>query len=378
MHLVENYAATGRLKIDKPFLIDSFYPLPFEDPYVLITASTGMPGKNYRYWNDVLRFVRKIGLKTIQVGMKDDPPLDVDFNICGQTSISQLFGLAKNAILILCGDTALVHIASVYKTPLVSVFGLTDPKISGPYEKWKTEEQICLEPDRTKYKATFNPEDGSVNNIYPDKICEAIVKIFSIEEPVEKIHYIGSRYSDKVIEVIPDHILAPHAFNNGPVTIRNDYLDNEENTLRTLSGRKSLVVTKTPLDLNALSQLRENIMGFAYEIDINTDINYVKGLMRLGLSINLFSSHKDISDVRFKFLDVGVPVLPKPVFERKENLLDFSIRTNKILLSDGNIYSSKNAWLDGDCIDTNERVGKVYDTEDFWNEQEFFMFVENR
>lgn len=376
MHLLDNYSSVSRLRIDEPFLIDSFYPLPFEDPYAVITNSTGMPGKNYKYWNDVLRFTKRIGLKVVQVGLRDDPALDVDFHLMGMTNINQLFGLVKNSILVLCGDTSLVHIASVYKTPMVSVFGLTDPLISGPYKKWKTDEQICLEPDRSKFRPTFDPNDGSVNNIYPDKICQAIAKIFSVDEPIDRVHYVGPRYGDKIVEMVPDHLLDPRAFGGAPVILRNDYLENSKIIFQNLSNRKCSVVTKSELDISGLVQLRENILGISYEVGLDTEPDYLKTIMRFGIPLSLFAEKKNISEIRFKLLDLGIHVFEKPVYEPRKELLDFSIRSDKILLSDGEIYLNKTAWLSGDAAKGGQRIGKVYDTQDFWNEQDHFMFIE--
>jgi ADP-heptose:LPS heptosyltransferase len=175
MHLVECYATTLRLRIDKPVLIDEPFELPFKGEYAITTASTGMPGKNYKHWNTVFRLLH-LNIPVVQIGLKDDPELNVDYCLCGQTSVKQMFNLIKNATLCVCGDTSMVHIASAYDIPIVSVYGLTTPATCGPY--WGTKKkQIILEPDRKMFPASFNPNDDCVNTIPPMRVVEAILKM---------------------------------------------------------------------------------------------------------------------------------------------------------------------------------------------------------
>ena len=56
MHLVEQYALSCGVKIDKPQVETSFFPLPF-DKYIILHASSGMPSKNYDYFEDVIETI---------------------------------------------------------------------------------------------------------------------------------------------------------------------------------------------------------------------------------------------------------------------------------------------------------------------------------
>jgi heptosyltransferase-1 len=49
------------------------------------------------------------------------------------TSIADLFALCAEAALMISGDTGPLHIAAASGTPLVGIFGPTDPRRNGPW-----------------------------------------------------------------------------------------------------------------------------------------------------------------------------------------------------------------------------------------------------
>ena len=54
MHLIEQYALSCGVKIDKPHIETSFFPVPSEK-YITVHASSGMESKNYDYYDDVMK-----------------------------------------------------------------------------------------------------------------------------------------------------------------------------------------------------------------------------------------------------------------------------------------------------------------------------------
>ena len=52
MHLVENYALTAGVKIDKPHIEPLFYPIDSEK-YITLHAGSGMESKNYDYYSNI-------------------------------------------------------------------------------------------------------------------------------------------------------------------------------------------------------------------------------------------------------------------------------------------------------------------------------------
>ena len=54
-------------------------------------------------------------------------------NLAGRTDLKGLMALLKNADLMVTVDSGPMHIAAAFGTPLVALFGPTDPKLTGPY-----------------------------------------------------------------------------------------------------------------------------------------------------------------------------------------------------------------------------------------------------
>jgi heptosyltransferase-1 len=52
---------------------------------------------------------------------------------CPRTSVTDLLGIAKRAALMVSGDTGPLHIAAAVGTPVVALFGPTDPERNGPW-----------------------------------------------------------------------------------------------------------------------------------------------------------------------------------------------------------------------------------------------------
>ncbi len=66
MHLIESYATNCGLKIDKPSVIEKFFPLSF-DKYIILDAGTEQ-SKDYDYWHDVFDIILpKLQEKDIQI-----------------------------------------------------------------------------------------------------------------------------------------------------------------------------------------------------------------------------------------------------------------------------------------------------------------------
>jgi ADP-heptose:LPS heptosyltransferase len=53
-------------------------------------------------------------------------------NLCGLTSLKQLVALLKRARFVISNDSAVMHLSSALKRPLVAIFGPTDEKRYGP------------------------------------------------------------------------------------------------------------------------------------------------------------------------------------------------------------------------------------------------------
>jgi heptosyltransferase-1 len=85
------------------------------------------------------------------------------------TSIADLLALARQASLMVSGDTGPLHIAAAAGTPTVAIFGPTDPKRNGP---WSDADVVVsryatcgCHYDRTCHQATWCLGDVSVAEV---------------------------------------------------------------------------------------------------------------------------------------------------------------------------------------------------------------------
>lgn len=345
MHLLESYVSTTRLKYTKPLLFEHFYPLPFNNKYIVMTTGTTMAGKTYPYWEEVLDIVKQFlkDIKIIQLGGKDDiTNRHIDLDLRGKTNLYEFNYLVKNSILSLSPDTAQMHIAGTYNIPLIALFGLTDPRISGAFFGDK-DKQIYLEPNRSKFPPTFNPHDQSVANVKPEEVAKAILKLLNIAAPIPLVtKYFGSNFLYKTLDLVPNMLVNPQQFAGSIINIRADQEFNEDGIYQNVVNYKSTIITQRPLNVEILKQLKPNIMKILYILDDNHNLEFVKQMRKAGIPYELIS-YKDqewINSLKFDYCDYGI------IFRKEYSTLPAEItgphwfKTNRFILSKGQIFLS--------------------------------------
>lgn len=93
------------------------------DQYITVQSQTRTDPKDWDYFNEVIDKIKNI--KVIHVGAKEDKDIKCDIDLRGRTTIKQVASVIKNAKMHLGGDSLLMHIAGIKKTPSVIVFGGT-------------------------------------------------------------------------------------------------------------------------------------------------------------------------------------------------------------------------------------------------------------
>jgi heptosyltransferase-1 len=116
-------------------------------PYMVINPSEG--GGGYKSWGAarwaaLLNSLQQSNerLPTVLVGSKADLPmaeailsytLSPPSSLVGRTNLKQLAAILRDAAVHLAGDTGSAHIAAALGTPVVSIFGRTNPLRLAPY-----------------------------------------------------------------------------------------------------------------------------------------------------------------------------------------------------------------------------------------------------
>jgi len=97
-------------------------------------------------------------------------------NIAGQTSLSELVVLLKNARLVVSNDTGPGHIAAALSTPLVLMFSWSNPARIAPYKR--IECLVAREPFNRGHKIKSRDPKHNVDTITVDevykKVCEQL------------------------------------------------------------------------------------------------------------------------------------------------------------------------------------------------------------
>jgi hypothetical protein len=356
MHLLEKYALSTGSKISKPFIIKKYFPLPFEK-YITIQNSSGMDGKCYDYFQDVIDFLYPVlernGYKIVQIGSKEDKPLNKVISLQGVTNINQTAFILENSKLHIGNDSFAIHMCSAFNTPLIGLYSVSSPEIAGPF--WKTDNQICLFPEN--WKPSFNPNETPkrVNEIKIEKIINACNQILfnKVDSTIETL-FTGSEYKNQVIEVFPNQIVPNQFFQNFILNIRLDYKEqlNEKDyiaTLNNLNSRPCTIVTDKPFNLQPFPQFKNNLKHIFYNITQNLNLEFLNQLSTLFPNftpIFYLLDNEDLLNQR-KLECIDFPFNIHVV--KQNNKLNVAInektfyKSKKIILFDNKTYLSKAA-----------------------------------
>jgi ADP-heptose:LPS heptosyltransferase len=115
-----------------------------EAPFALLNPGAAWPNKRWppERFSAVAAFLRDVrGLRSVVLWGPGEAPLahavveasDGAATLAPPTRVRDLLELARAAALMISGDTGPLHIAAAAGTPLVAIFGPTDPRRNGPF-----------------------------------------------------------------------------------------------------------------------------------------------------------------------------------------------------------------------------------------------------
>jgi len=150
-HIVDRYFnAVSSLNVTADSIGCEFYSgnntakTEFQLPhkYLVLAAGAAHIGKRFTP-SQIEKLSSLSNLPLVLLGDKNDfqktDSLHLDsrtVNLCGKTSISELGSIIENSSGVISGDTGIMHIASCFKIPQVSVWGCTRPSLGmWPYLK---------------------------------------------------------------------------------------------------------------------------------------------------------------------------------------------------------------------------------------------------
>lgn len=140
-----------------------------------------------KLWNDekfarLADFIKdQLSLKVVFTGSEEEPLTKITglmttegINLGGQTSLSELASLYKRALMVISTDSGPMHLAAAVGTPVIALFGPTDPNRTGPYGAGHTVIRNEMECSPCFLKQC--PAAKCMENITPEQVFVAVKK----------------------------------------------------------------------------------------------------------------------------------------------------------------------------------------------------------
>ena len=350
MHLIERYATACGVKIDKPYIYDTFFPINVEK-YISFQPFSKYPSKNYDYWDEVVAiispYLQKNNITLVQIGAKDDKPVIDTLNLCGQTDISQAAYIIKNSIMHVGADSFAAHIASGYGKKIVALYSNNNINNVKPY--WtKPEDMVLLSPKiNRKPQYSVNEVPKSINNIKPEDIAEGILKLLNIQyNNLPKTIYVGNEYINKTLEIIPDKPINPAQIGLETLVIRMDYIFNEQVLELFLQQKKCIIFTNKPINEELLKRYKQNIPQLIYIVEKDNDTTFAKTLKRNTINAAFISylSEEELNQFKLDYMDYGLIVKRDHPTDKIEASSNTYFKSSRILISSEGQFNSKYQW----------------------------------
>lgn len=392
MRLLDVYALSCGAKIDKPFIYETYFPLPVIR-YITFQAQSqkDIDAKNYGYWQDVIDMLNptlsKNNIKILQVGQPHETPLQNIFDVRGQTNVHQLAYIIKNAMLHLGPDSFGVHLAASYDIPLVGLYSSTMPEIAGPHFGDPKKQVLFKAYERVNNKKpaySLQEDPKSINTIKPEEIANAVFKLLDIDFriPLETV-FTGKRYSSNIIrELIPN---AGGIMGNpeAPIEIRADLFSDDNILGHHLTYLKQAVlVTNKPINMKLLKHFKPHIPIMVYRITENDNPEFVKEAVHAGFNTLLLSelSGEELAKKKINYYEFGqineVGAIDSVTVEKLRPDLDkLYFRSCKFIASQGKMFPSYASEKLGKDIQNQADYHKVIDTSEFWKDLDFYTIV---
>jgi len=387
MHLVETYALNCGVKIDKPFIYEKYCPIPF-DNYISFQPCSKYESKSYDLWQEVINQIKpKLADKDIhiiQIGGKDEKPIENCYHLQGKTTINQAAYIIKRGLMHFGADSFGIHIASSYNKPIVALYSNSRPENAGPYFGNKNIIkliEIHKKDRKPSYSAQENPK--TINEIDPIDIANNILETLGIDKIKIKTAFIGEDYNRKLIESTPDSVIADISkLGINSLIMRMDYNHDEEVLQEQLKRNNCSILTNKSIDFDILNKYKANIAQIIYQLDQSHDLEFVKNLKKLGkpFVLTTYESEDFIKSIKIDYMEYAqITKLNKTTRDSIQKLKDKNInnlyyKSNKITISKGKVYNSRAAQIKG--LEFENKPIKVIDLPEFWEESKYFYIFE--
>tara|TARA_Y100000592_G_scaffold18799_1_gene28748 strand:- start:4540 stop:5736 length:1197 start_codon:yes stop_codon:yes gene_type:complete len=386
MNILESYSLQSGLKIEKPFIYDSFFPLTV-DRYITFHSHSKFDSRNYSYLQEVVSLLKSSlkgkNITIVQVGLAEDPEIPGALDLRGKCTINQTAYIISKSMAHFGVDSFLLHLASHYDVPFVGIYSNMFKEQSMPL--WgDTSKQIHIQSPRDEgHKPTYSTQENpkTINRVMPEQITNSVISLIDKKEGLKQLDqstiHLGSQFQISVVEVVPNFVSQNNLLQGTMINLRLDLGLITESLPYWLSNRQVNLISKEPLSLEYIYNFKNNIKMVNFDLTDLTEgkaksaitNSYLKDLKKVIPNVNLFVRKEDLlPKTRLQFFDWEVNLFKaktKENLDKSELVCDNTYyKSAKSLLSEGKQYQSIAAWKNK--IEYQGEPEKIIDQEDFW------------
>lgn len=165
--------------------------------YIAITPVTSKQAKEYKYWDDVIHNLKKMGdIEIIQLGMKEEKLFDGVLDYRGKTFNETIYVVSR-ALLHISPDTGTAHVAGAVGTPHIVMYASTNPNQCSPV-LFRDVKQVLIESTNACEPRCYRDvctkmKDGKncLSQINPEVVCQQAYDILQdINEDKVKLPFV--------------------------------------------------------------------------------------------------------------------------------------------------------------------------------------------
>ena len=381
MNLTEKYALNCGVKIRKPAVGLSYFPVP-DNPYIILDNRSRDASSSYDLFSDVIGYIKPI-LDQHNISIlsfsKDENSVIPDTNgFCGLFKKQENF-LIKHSLAVVGVNELSLHVANILQIPNIGMYSTYPASSKKPI--WN-DSHVVIESNRDGNLPSYGAQEQpkTINLIEPEVVARHIFNELKLKDKIpHETFYIGDLYPIKVVEVIPNFAPPAGYMEGKALNLRMDYHFDERLAAAWLNNRKLNLLTKKPINLKLLNYFKKNIAQLTININDSFSDTYLRDAQALGINVQIFCEDADkLNDLRFEFFDFEIN---ESLFKKKEDLDDAKslvndktkFLTGKILLSEGKKYSCFEAKKAGKELTNQPEL--IYDTDEFWKELDHYRLI---
>ncbi len=106
-------------------------------------------------------------------------------NLCGKTTPRQLAALLRLADVLIAPDTGSVHIARAVDTPVIGLYAVASPQLTGPYQQM----EYCVDryPQALRKFLNKNPEHIAWNTRVHDPDAMSLIEVADVMQQLDRL-----------------------------------------------------------------------------------------------------------------------------------------------------------------------------------------------